>query len=149
LRNKQNKAPANKKASRSDRFFSLIDGIIRDRISSNIQLELIFAVAICLVSAFIGYNVTYKMTERTVETSYISYDSGIESIRDSAYDIAERMINDLRYKDESKITEEMRKNVRYPSENNPLAKQFDLDHGIHGFCYSSGEACRRNSGIQA
>jgi signal transduction histidine kinase len=126
LKNKQNKATANKKASRSDRFFSLIDGIIRDRISSNIQLELIFAVAICLVAAFIGYNVTYKMTERTVETSHISYDSGIESIRDSAYDIAERMINDLRYKEETEITDEMRRNVRYPSENNPLAKQFDL-----------------------
>ncbi|ETA82505.1 sensor histidine kinase [Youngiibacter fragilis] len=130
MRNKQNKVPANKKASRSDRFFSLIDGIIRDRISSNIQLELIFAVAICLVAAFIGYNVTYKMTVKTVETSYISYNRGIESIRDSAYDIAERMINDLRYKEETEITDEMRRNVRYPSENNPLAKQFNLDQAM-------------------
>jgi len=68
-----------------------------------------------LLAAFIGYNVTYKMTVKTVETSYISYNRGIESIRDSAYDIAERMINDLRYKEETEITDEMRRNVRYPS----------------------------------
>lgn len=116
-------APEN---NRIDRFFRALDDFIRSKISSNIQLELIFAVAFCLVLALVAYNITFNMTRKVTEHKFISYEQGIYDISSSANDIAERMLNDLRYKEESEITEEMRLNVRYPSENNPEMKQFDL-----------------------
>lgn len=116
--------------SKIDRFFRRLDSFIRAKISSNIQLELIFAVAFCLVLAFLAYNITFNMTRKVTLNQSISYEQGIEDIAASANDIAERMLNDLRYKDEEDITQEMRDNARYPSENNPDSKQFNLDHAM-------------------
>lgn len=134
MKNKKKKIPRtglrDRTSTRVDRFFNYIDSAIRRRISSNIQLELIFAVALCLIVGFIGYNITYLITHRVEETPYISYEQGIYDIRESAYDIAERMINDLRYKEEAEITEDMRQNIRYAAENNPAAKQFDLNRAL-------------------
>ena len=112
--------------NRIDRFFGSIDNLIRSRISSNIQLELIFAVAFCLFLAFLSYNITFNMTRKESTHQFISYEEGIYNISTSANEIAERMLNDLRYKEESEITEEMRRNARYSSESNPEIKQFDL-----------------------
>lgn len=113
-----------------DWFFQRLDGFIKRRISSNIQLELIFAVAFCLVLAFLSYNITYNATRKVIEHQFISYETGISNISSSAYDIAERMLNDLRYKREEDITEAMRRNIRYASENNPEAKQFELTQAM-------------------
>lgn len=118
------------KESRIDRFFLRMDNFIRAKISSNIQLELIFAVAFCLVLAFLAYNITFNMTRKVTLNQFISYEQGMQDISASANDIAERMLNDLRYKEEEEITEEMRNNARYPSENNPDAKQFNLEHAM-------------------
>lgn len=115
------------KESRIDRFFLKVDNFIRAKISSNIQLELIFAVAFCLVLAFLAYNITFNMTRKVTLNQFISYEQGMQDISASANDIAERMLNDLRYKEEDEITEEMRANARYPSENNKDAKQFHLE----------------------
>lgn len=115
---------------RIDRFFASLDNLIRAKISSNIQLELIFAVAFCLVLAFLAYNITFNMTRKVTYHQSISYEQGIDDISSSAEDIAERMLNDLRYKEEEEITEEMRQNARYPSENNPEAKQFNLNNAM-------------------
>lgn len=135
MKNRKKKIPrkglGDRTSTRVDRFFNFIDSAIRRRISSNIQLELIFAVALCLIVGFIGYNITYLLTTRVEETPYISYEQGIYDIRESAYDIAERMINDLRYKEESEITDDMRDNIRYTAENNPDAKQFDLSTALN------------------
>lgn len=113
--------------NRIDHFFTSVDNLIRAKISSNIQLELIFAVAFCLVLAFLAYNITFNMTRKVTLHQSISYEQGIDDISSSADDIAERMLNDLRYKEEEEITEEMRQNARYASENNPDAKQFNLE----------------------
>ena len=112
--------------NRIDRFFGSIDNLIRSRISSNVQLELIFAVAFCLFLAFLSYNITFNMTRKESTHQFISYEEGIYNISTSANEIAERMLNDLRYKEESEITDEMRENARYSSESNPDTKQFDL-----------------------
>lgn len=122
------KAPENQKRdSGIDHFFLQLDQFIRAKISSNIQLELIFAVAFCLVLAFLSYNITFTMTRKVTLEQSISYEKGMDDIASSANDIAERMLNDLRYKKEEDITEEMRENARYPSENDPDKKQFNLD----------------------
>lgn len=109
-----------------DHLFTSLDNFIRAKISSNIQLELIFAVAFCLVLAFLAYNITFNMTRKVTYQQSISYEQGIDDISYSAEDIAERMLNDLRYKEEEDITDEMRQNARYPSENDPDSKQFNL-----------------------
>lgn len=133
MKNKSKKAKNQqpKKENRIDRFFRSMDHMIRTKISSNIQLELIFAVAFCLVVAFLAYNVTYNLSRKVNERQYISYDQGISDISSSANEIAERMLNDLRYKKEETITDEMRETVRYPSENNPEAKQFNLNTAMN------------------
>jgi signal transduction histidine kinase len=133
LKNKSKKAKnlKPKKENRIDRFFRSMDHMIRTKISSNIQLELIFAVAFCLVVAFLAYNVTFNLSRKVKERQYISYDQGISDISSSANEIAERMLNDLRYKKEETITDEMRETVRYPSENNPEAKQFNLSTAMN------------------
>lgn len=123
---KLNTEKAKRADNRIDRFFGSIDNLIRSRISSNIQLELIFAVAFCLFLAFLSYNITFNMTRKESAHQFISYEEGIYNISTSANEIAERMLNDLRYKEESEITEEMRRNARYSSESNPNIKQFDL-----------------------
>ncbi len=125
-KSKKVKSTSPKKENGIDRFFSSIDQVIRTKISSNIQLELIFTVAFCLVVAFLAYNVTFNLSRKVKERQYISYDQGISDISASANEIAERMLNDLRYKKEEEITEAMRETVRYASENNPDAKQFNL-----------------------
>lgn len=109
-----------------DLLFTSLDNLIRSKISSNIQLELIFAVAFCLVLAFLAYNITFNMTRKVTLNQSISYERGMDDISSSADDIAERMLNDLRYKEEEDITQQMRENARYASENNADAKQFDL-----------------------
>ncbi|HSP48117.1 MAG TPA: hypothetical protein VLN47_08595, partial [Clostridiaceae bacterium] len=72
MKNKKKKIPRtgmrDRTSTRVDRFFNYIDSAIRRRISSNIQLELIFAVALCLIVGFIGYNITYLITHRVEET---------------------------------------------------------------------------------
>ena len=123
---KLNTEKAKRADNRIDRFFGSIDNLIRSRISSNIQLELIFAVAFCLFLAFLSYNITFNMTRKESTHQFISYEEGIYNISTSANEIAERMLNDLRYKEESEITDEMRANARYSSESNPDTKQFDL-----------------------
>lgn len=116
----------NKKENGIDRFFRSMDHMIRTKISSNIQLELIFTVAFCLIVSFLAYNVTFNLSRKVKERQFISYDQGISDISSSANEIAERMLNDLRYKKEEEITDDMRETVRYPSENNPDTKQFNL-----------------------
>ena len=127
---KSKKAVTAKPDGKIDKFFSSLDNLIRSKISSNIQLELIFAVAFCLVLAFLAYNITFNMTRKVTLDQSISYERGIDDISSSADDIAERMLNDLRYKEEEEITDEMRENARYASENNPDAKQFDLSRAM-------------------
>ena len=127
---KPKKAVTAKPDGKIDMFFTSLDNLIRSKISSNIQLELIFAVAFCLVLAFLAYNITFNMTRKVTLDQSISYERGIDDISSSADDIAERMLNDLRYKEEEEITDEMRENARYASENNPDAKQFDLSRAM-------------------
>jgi len=127
---KPKKAVTAKPDGKIDIFFTSLDNLIRSKISSNIQLELIFAVAFCLVLAFLAYNITFNMTRKVTLDQSISYERGIDDISSSADDIAERMLNDLRYKEEEEITDEMRENARYASENNPNAKQFDLSRAM-------------------
>ncbi len=127
---KPKKAVTAKPDGKIDIFFTSLDNLIRSKISSNIQLELIFAVAFCLVLAFLAYNITFNMTRKVTLDQSISYERGIDDISSSADDIAERMLNDLRYKEEEEITGEMRENARYASENNPNAKQFDLSRAM-------------------
>lgn len=117
--------------NRIDRFFGSVDNLIRSKISSNIQLELIFAVAFCLVLAFLAYNITFNMTRQVTYQQGISYDDGIYNISTSANEIAERMLNDLRYKEEEVITDEMRANARYSSESDPNVKQFNLSIAVN------------------
>ncbi len=119
-----------KKENGIDRFFRSMDHMIRTKISSNIQLELIFTVAFCLIVAFLAYNVTFNLSRQVKERQFISYDQGISDISSSANEIAERMLNDLRYKKEDDITDAMRETVRYASENNPDAKQFNLNKAM-------------------
>ena len=127
----KSKKPVTKKPdSRIDHFFASLDNLIRAKISSNIQLELIFAVAFCLVLAFLAYNITFNMTRKVTYQQSISYEQGIDDISSSAEDIAERMLNDLRYKEEEEITDEMRQTARYPSENNADAKQFNMHNAM-------------------
>ena len=128
---KKPRKPVTKKPdSKIDHFFASLDNLIRAKISSNIQLELIFAVAFCLVLAFLAYNITFNMTRNVTYQQSISYEHGIDDVSSSAEDIAERMLNDLRYKEEDEITDEMRQNARYPSENNPDAKQFNMNKAM-------------------
>ncbi|WP_312651275.1 HAMP domain-containing sensor histidine kinase [Proteiniclasticum sp.] len=127
---KPKKAVPAKPDGKIDMFFTSLDNLIRSKISSNIQLELIFAVAFCLVLAFLAYNITFNMTRKVTLDQSISYERGIDDISSSADDIAERMLNDLRYKEEEEITDEMRENARYASENNPNAKQFNLNKAM-------------------
>jgi len=138
---KEKKPVTIKPDGKLDHLFASLDNLIRAKISSNIQLELIFAVAFCLVLAFLSYNITFNMTRKVTYQQSISYEQGIDDISSSAEDIAERMLNDLRYKEEDAITDEMRQNARYPSENNPDAKQFDMsiamNNLIHDFSRTS------------
>ena len=127
----------NRTMGKVDSFFEKVDNLIREKIGSNIQLELIFAVAFCLVFAFFIYHISINLTRKEYQHSYISFEVGINNIKDTADTISERMLNDLRYKKEEDITEEMRENTIYDSENDPNAKQFDLekamDNLIHDF----------------
>lgn len=124
-----------KSKNKIDMLFEKIDTLIKEKIGSNIQLELIFAVAFCLVFSFLTYNISINLTKKVHENSYISFEYGINRIKDTADVISERMLNDLRYKKEENITEEMRENVKYRSENNPDAKQFNLEKAMDNLIY--------------
>lgn len=120
----------NKTKSKIDVIFEKIDTFIKEKIGSNIQLELIFAVAFCLIFSFLTYNISINLTKKVHENSYISFEYGINRIKNTADVISERMLNDLRYKKEKDITEEMRENALYESESNPKVKQFDLQKAM-------------------
>lgn len=130
-KNKKNKNTIDK----IDSFFEKIDNFIREKIGSNIQLELIFAVAFCLIFAFLTYHLSMNLTRKEHQHSYISFETGINRIKDTADTISERMLNDLRYKKEEDITEEMRENVIYASENDADAKQFNLEKAMDNLIY--------------